>query len=58
MDVAGLSVKTTRTAREAWELIQEEWEKSMDMRRSHAQEALDHMVYAKDSDIQECHVPC
>ncbi len=52
-DVAGLGVKTTRTAREAWESIQEEWGKSTDMRRSHAQEALDRTVYAKDSDIQE-----
>src|SRR6266540_6373156 len=52
-DIAGLGVKTTGTAREAWESIQEEWGKSTDMRRSHAQEALDRMVYAEDSDIQE-----
>ena len=40
-DVAGLSVVTTGTAKEAWDSIQEEWGKSTDMRRSHAQEAPD-----------------
>ena len=52
-DVARLGVKTTGTAKEAWDSIQTEWGKSTDMRRSHAQEALDHTVYAEDSDIQE-----
>ena len=52
-DVAGLGVVTTGTAREAWDSIQTEWGKSTDMRRSHAQEALDWTVYAEDSDIQE-----
>jgi len=52
-DVAGLGVKTTGTAKEAWDSIQAEWGKSTDMRRSHAQEALDRTVYAEDSDIQE-----
>ena len=52
-DIAGLGVKVTRTAKEAWDSIQSEWGKSMDMRRSHAQEALNHTVYAEDSDIQE-----
>ena len=52
-DIAGLGVVTTGTAREAWESIQTEWGKSTDMRRSHAQEALDRTVYAEDSDIQE-----
>ncbi len=52
-DVAGLGVTTTGTAKEAWDSIQTEWGKSTDMRRSHAQEALDRTVYAKDSDIQE-----
>src|SRR6266511_1483281 len=52
-DVAGLGVVTTRTAKDAWDLIQEEWGKSTDMRRSHAQEALNRTMYAKDSDIQE-----
>ncbi len=52
-DVAELGVKTTGTAREAWDSIQDEWGRSTDMRRSHAQEALDRTVYAEDSDIQE-----
>src|SRR6266540_1805788 len=52
-DISGLGVKTTGTAKEAWDSIQAEWGKSMDMRRSHAQEALDCTVYTKDSDIQE-----
>ena len=41
-DIAGLGVKVTRTAKEAWDSIQSEWGRSTDMRRSHAQEALDH----------------
>src|SRR6266545_1011452 len=52
-DVAGLGVVTTGTAKEAWDSIQEEWGKSTDMRRSHAQEALDQTMYAEDSNIQE-----
>jgi len=52
-DVAGLGVKATGTAQEAWDSIKDEWGKSTDMRRSHAQEALDRTVYAEDSDIQE-----
>jgi len=52
-DVARLGVKTTGTAKEAWDSIQAEWGKSTNMRRSHTQEALDHTIYAKDSDIQE-----
>ncbi len=52
-DVAGLGVKTTGTAKEAWDSIQTEWGKSTDMRRSHAQEALNRTVYIEDSDIQE-----
>jgi len=52
-DIAGLGVKVTGTAKEAWDSIQSEWGKSTDMRRSHAQEALDHTIYAEDSDIQE-----
>jgi gag-polypeptide of LTR copia-type len=39
-DVSSLGVVTTGTAKEAWESIQSEWGKSTDMRRSHAQEAL------------------
>ncbi len=52
-DIAGLGVKVTGTAKEAWDSIQSEWGRSTDMRRSHAQEALDHTMYTKDSDIQE-----
>ncbi len=52
-DVAGLGVKTTGTAKEAWDSIQTEWGTSTDMRRSHAQEALDRTTFAEDSDIQE-----
>ena len=52
-DISGLGVKTTGTAKEAWDSIQAEWGKSTDMRRSHAQEALNCMMYVEDSDIQE-----
>src|SRR6266511_1776903 len=52
-DIAGLGVKVTGTAKEAWDSIQSEWGRSTDMRRSHAQEALDHTVYAEDSSVQE-----
>jgi gag-polypeptide of LTR copia-type len=52
-DVAGLGIKSTGTAKEAWDSIQSEWGKSTDMRRSHAQEALDRTLYAEDSSIQE-----
>ncbi len=52
-NVNELGVKTTGTAREAWDSIQDEWGKSTEMRRSHAQEALDRTVYTVDSDIQE-----
>ena len=52
-DVAGLGVKTTGTAKEAWDSIQTKWGKSTDMRRSHAQEALNGTMFAEDSDIQE-----
>ena len=52
-DVDELGVKTTGTAREAWDSIKDEWGKRTEMRRSHAQEVLDWTVYAEDSDIQE-----
>ena len=52
-DIAGLGVKTTGTAKEAWDSIQAEWGKSTDMRKSHAQEALNSTIYAEDLDIQE-----
>ena len=40
IDVTGLGVITTETAKDAYDSIQNEWGKSTDMRRSHAQEAL------------------
>jgi len=52
-DVSGLGIVTTGTAKEAWDSIQSEWGKSTDMRRSHAQEALDRTIYVEGSDIQE-----
>ena len=52
-DVASLGVKTTGTAKEAWDSIQNEWGKSTDMRRSHAQELLNRTVYAEGTDIQD-----
>ena len=53
VDTAALGVKTTGTAKEAWDSIQDEWGKSTDMRRSHAQEALDQTVYAEGTSIQD-----
>ena len=52
-DIASLGVKTTGTAREAWDSIQNEWGKSTDMRRSHAQETLDRTIYAEGMSIQD-----
>src|SRR5271168_1089704 len=52
-DVAGLGVVTTGTAKDAWDSIQTEWGKSTDMRRSHAQEALNKTTYDEGTDIQE-----
>ena len=52
-DAASLGVVTTGTAKEAWDSIQNEWGKSTDMRRSHAQEALNRTVYAEGTDIQD-----
>jgi hypothetical protein len=52
-DVAGLGVNTTGTAKEAWDSIQTEWGKSTDMRRSHAQEALNRALYVEGTDIQD-----
>jgi hypothetical protein len=53
MDIASLRVVSTGTAKEAWDSIQNKWGKSMDMRRLHAQEALNQTIYAEGSDIQE-----
>ena len=50
-DVASLGVITTGTAKDAYNSIQNEWGKSTDMRRSHAQEALNRTEYAEGTDI-------
>ena len=52
-DVASLGVTTTGTAKEAWDSIQMEWGKSTDMRRSHAQEALNRTLYVEGAEIQD-----
>ena len=52
-DVAGLGVVTTGTSKEAWDSIQNEWGKSTDMRRSHAQEALNRTMFTEGANIQE-----
>jgi Reverse transcriptase (RNA-dependent DNA polymerase)/GAG-pre-integrase domain/gag-polypeptide of LTR copia-type len=52
-DVSSLGVVTTGTAKEAWDSIQTEWGKSTDMRRSHAQEALNRTTYTEGTDIRE-----
>ena len=44
MDIASLSVVMTGTAKEAWELIQTEWGRIINMQQSHAQEALNKTV--------------
>jgi len=52
-DMASLGVKTTGSAKDAWDSIQAEWEKSTDMRRSHAQELLNQTVFVKGTDVQD-----
>jgi hypothetical protein len=52
-DVASLGVITTGTAKDAWDSIQNEWGKSTEMRRSHAQEALNRTEYTEETDIQD-----
>ena len=52
-DTMSLGVKTDGTAKEAWDSIQDEWGKSTDMRRSHAQEALNQTIFVEGTDIQE-----
>jgi gag-polypeptide of LTR copia-type len=52
-DVSSLGVVTTGTAKEAWESIQSKWGKSTDMRRSHAQEALNRTMFVEGTDIRE-----
>ena len=53
IDSASLGVVTTGTAKEAWDSIQTEWGRSTDMRRSHAQEALNRTEYVEGTDIQD-----
>ena len=43
----------TGMVKEAWDFIQNEWGKSMDMRRLHVQEALNQTEYSEGSDIQD-----
>ena len=52
-DVASFGVFTTGSVKEAWDSIQTEWGKSTDMRRSHAQEALNKTEYVDGTDIQD-----
>ena len=52
-DIASLGIVATGTAKEAWESIKSEWGKSTDMRRSHAQEALNRTIYVEGTDIQD-----
>ena len=52
-DITSLGVMATGTAKEAWDSIKSEWGKSTDMRRSHAQDALNQTVYVEGTDIQE-----
>ena len=52
-DTASLGVATDGTAKQIWDSINNEWGKSTDMRRSHAQEALNRTTYEEGTDIQE-----
>ena len=52
-DVTGLGVITIGTAKDAWDSIQTEWGKSTDMRRSHAQEAINQTIFVEGTDIQD-----
>ena len=52
-NVAGLGVVTTGTVKDAWDSIQTEWGRSTNMRRSHAQEALNKTMYIEGTNIQE-----
>ena len=53
VDIAGLGVVTTGTAKEAWDSIQAEWGKSTDMRRSHVQELLNRTLFAEGGSVQD-----
>ena len=52
-DMSSLGVKTTGTAKEAWDSIQAQWGKSTDMRRSYAEEALNRTKYTDGTDVRE-----
>ena len=52
-DLSSLGVITTWTANEAWDSIQSEWGRSTDMRRSHAQEALNRTLFVEGNEIQD-----
>jgi hypothetical protein len=52
-DVTSLGVITGGTAKEAWDSIHQEWGKSTDMHRSHAQEALNKTIYVEGMNIQD-----
>ena len=52
-DISGLGVKTTGTAKEAWDSIRTEWGTSTDMRRSHAQELLNKTTYTDRASVQD-----
>src|SRR5271156_1980247 len=51
--VTSLGITTTGTAKDAWNSIENEWGKSTDMRRSHAQEALNRTEYTEGTEIRE-----
>ena len=46
-DMSSLGVRTTGTAKEAWDSIQSQWGKSTNMRKSYAQEALNQTKYVE-----------
>ena len=50
-DVASLGVIMMGTAKDAWDSIWMEWEKSTDMCQSHAQEVLNQTTYAEGTEI-------
>ena len=53
VDLAGLGVTTSGTAKDTWDSIDAEWGRSTDMRCSHAQEVLNRTEYVEGTDIQD-----
>src|ERR1700678_23573 len=53
VDLAGLGVTTSGTAKDAWDSIDAEWGRSTDMRRSHAQEVLNRIEYVEGTDKKD-----